>query len=260
MSEALTGGPQEAIAVPSYETVQADTKLAAIRVLSSTGGVEVTEALRGRQAEVLAIINHLAVSAGLQLVFGNPKEEQIQDRASLEGTVTDETDAGVENDPRLAAFKAQFEALPAKSRRNLSWVQVIKGMSQSVDMLLSNVAKLESAQVFEVDQNHNLVFCDGGDEVPNSTLDKNYFNNHRETKAAGLELFTEAEYRRLQTGKRKYDKEGVTWLESGDHPSSALDACCRRGKVSVRNDDMPGFSVPFRGARRLLRVKFHPVT
>lgn len=254
MSEALTTGQQEVIDVPAYETVQADTKLAAIRVLSSTGEPEATETLRDRKGEVLAMMQRLAASAGLSLVLRN--SEQAQDGVSVEGMVADETGEEAEGDPRLAPFKVQFDTLSETARRNLSWAQVVKGMSQSVDALLANVGKLENAKVFEVDENDNLVFSDGGYEVPRFTLNKNYFDNRRETKAAGLELFTEAEYRRFQSGERKYEKQMITWLESGENPSRALYAYWRYGRVNV-DDSVPKLPDEARGARRLLRVKLN---
>ena len=127
-------------------------------------------------------------------------------------------------DPRLATFKEQFNALSGAERRNLTWQQVLNAAG-SVDSLLESVNKLENAQVFEVDENNNLVFCDGGDEVPNSTLGQNYFACRNAAHEAGLELFSEAEYRRLQgRGSRKYEKNMITWLESGENPSFALNA------------------------------------
>jgi hypothetical protein len=165
---------------------------------------------------------------------------------------------GIENNPRLASFKTQFEALSSTARRSLTWAQVVNAMELSVDELLANVAKLEKAQVFRVDENNNLVFCDGGDEVPSSTLDKNYFVNRKETLEQGLELFPEDEYLLLQDGERKYDRKFVSWIEAGDAPFDGVFACWYSNENRLEiSTDFPEDPEKWRGARRLLRVKLN---
>ncbi len=156
-------------------------------------------------------------------------------------------------EPSLAPFKAQFEALSATARRNMSWVQVVRSMSQPLDVLLSNIAKLESPQVFEVDDKNNLVFCDGGDEVPSFTLDGNYSSLIRKAKNKGLEAFTGGEYERFyaQGGEGRYDKTFRSYISvNGDgwshmlHGKACLHPCnnCKCTEI---------------GMRRILRVKLH---
>lgn len=107
------------------------------------------------------------------------------------------------------------------------------------------------------EENGYELWCDGGDEVPESTLNKDYFTCRKEAHDLGLELMTEDRYRKLQSDERKYDREMATWLESGDNPSAALRAYWYDGMVNVLAHN-PRNPLGSRGARRLLRVKLEP--
>lgn len=177
MSETLI--QPEVIEVPAYETVRADTKSAAIEVLSSAGDVEVIEALRGNQGEVLSIIQRLAASAGLSLMLKNPIQEAPQEGVvPLEGILV-EKQAGeeAEGDPRLAALVSQFEALPDLTRtiqgKVRTGAEIARAIS-NVEAFLFEVADLKSGEFWEFNPEGQLVMGDGCAEPPNETLNLDY--------------------------------------------------------------------------------------
>ena len=154
----------------------------------------------------------------------------------------------------LPDLRADFESGRFPRPKDLTFEKVQDVLLAKNAEGLLKAAKLESAQFFEVDEAGNLVLSDGTAEVPQSTLGQNYSTARKEIHAAGLELFKRAAYERLQSGRRKYEaRTRVTWLESGENPSTALLACWRYGSVFVY-EGSPDRGNGRRGARRLLRV------
>lgn len=245
MAESVSQAPEVADAVAvDTERVQFAAMLAPFLNEALTGDTPVDE-LKARLRTALGG----GTDGETELVVALQQEQSVGVQAE-----------SAQEDPRLTNFKGQFNALSEDERKNFTWEQVLR-VAGSVDSLLESASKLNNAQVFEVDENNNLVFCDGGDEVPNSTLGQNYFTCRNAAHEAGLELFSEAEYRRLQgRSSLKYEKRMITWLESGENPSFALGAYWDRGGVYVSEDSPrygydPRIGDYVRGARRLLRVK-----
>jgi len=203
------------------------------------------------KANALAILG--AVDSGAET------EQELATALKAKADAESEQPEAQEESPVIKKWQSQFEALPEAAKKGLTWEQVIQA-SGSEEELLAKTSKLEEAQIFEVDEKGNLVFCDGTDEVPQSTIGeegKDYFTCRREAHEDGLELFTEEEYKRLQCQcERKYEKRLITWLESGENPSLALFAYWRDGIVLVGERD-PDVQVRNRGARRLLRVSLN---
>jgi len=154
----------------------------------------------------------------------------------------------------LPNLRADFESGRFHRPKDLTFEKVQDVLLAKNAEGLLKAAKLESAQFFEVDEAGNLVLSDGTDEVPAHTLGQNYPTARKEIHAAGLELFKRAAYERFQSGERKYEERtSITWLESGEDPSRALDSEWWNGYVFVEGRN-PDDGLINRGARRLARI------
>lgn len=157
------------------------------------------------------------------------------------------------SNPKLAYFAIQFDQLTGNPRRNLNWFLVERGIG-SVDKLLVQVAKLDDPIIFEIDGENNLVFCDGGAEVPNKTINLDYYSASQLVSNDGLELISAVEHDRAQivTGRR-FERKTKTWVECG----SPYQWAAVKSGLSTSESILGGYSSEKIGARRLYRHKLN---
>lgn len=148
--------------------------------------------------------------------------------------------------PLLTKWRAEYKALTGQKP---AWEFVATKLTPDV---LAKAANLEDAKIYGFNKNGELCIGDGRSEVPEETLNQYYSTIRNATHAKGLSLVRRDEYELFNKGN--FELRTVTWLESGDDPSGALNAYWHSGFVFVYEND-PDRRRGDRGARRLLRVK-----
>lgn len=159
-------------------------------------------------------------------------------RNMVEGTIESAADSTIE-------FLKRSRHLSGQRRGDLEREYIIPNLEMPLEEIAEGLSKLERPYVLYVDGDCNLVVCDGEDDVPFHTLDRDYFDCRNEARGQGLELITLKENFLFRKLIGKPEKETYTWSESGDNPTritSASTACKPTDKWEKR------------GARRVFRI------
>ena len=123
-------------------------------------------------------------------------------------------------------------------------------LEQSSELMMSVL--LNDPQVLWVDEEDNLVIgaSAGADNIPASTLGKDYHACKRAAQDAGLHLLTLSEFRALGPQDQRY----ITWLDSGENPEKALCAKWTDGKLQTKRINATS-SDPNLGACNVIKIK-----
>lgn len=180
-----------------------------------------------------------AETASLLAILQRTKGTGEQVAGVMEGVETQE-------DPLLTLFKKQLSG-------KVDEAKFVKAMTPEK---LASARKLKDPEIAWV-KGGEIVITDGCDEVAEETIGMNYLIARKHCVDNGFQMFTKDEYERLQECPKKFEASNtVTWIESGDNPSSALRADWDQnsGKVDFFGSD-PRSVNSRRGVRRSLRVK-----
>lgn len=156
----------------------------------------------------------------------------------------------------LEGYKRQFSALTVDNKPE--W-EVVKGrLTADGNKKLKLAMALEQTVIFGVDSSGQILFSDGGNEVPEETKGKDYYTTKSDVMGDKYEFFDTSLMRQWEFVTRKHFVRSTwSWLKSEDLlPSDARCAYFASNYAGVRvyGSDDPRFGRPFLGARRLLRV------
>lgn len=153
-------------------SVTQEVKIATVQAVLSEGDIEVSEVLRDRREETLALVQRLLLSAGIQGTFSIPEADKPNE-IGVELVVP--TVRNAELSPEQAwfgQFKTRFEALP-QLHKDVQWADVEKSLkadSESMKKLQALDAKGHNMNVFG-EENGEFVFVSGWSDYAQVSAD-----------------------------------------------------------------------------------------
>ncbi len=208
----------------------------------------------GRTAMLEAVRSEAARLVGLSII--ERSETEVDTDFPIEATTNELPEEISDEDPRLTLLKEQYEALPQADRTSvkgvMTWEQVVSAIP-NMSEFLTGVDSLSVPEVYWVNEEGQLVVGDGCAESAQETRNLDY----NQSRAAAMSvanrgLITLEEYKRKNRGQ--FEVQTYIWVESGENPSTARNACWYGGRV--RSDERnPGNG--YLGSRRVLRVNLN---
>ena len=112
------------------KTVSPELRIAAAQAVLSEGNIEVSEVLRDRREETLALVQRLLASAGIQVTFSTPEADEPNELAvELGQAVAPDTELSPEQQEQawLGAFKPALMRSP-QLHKGIEWTDVEKSL------------------------------------------------------------------------------------------------------------------------------------
>ncbi|EKD63329.1 MAG: hypothetical protein ACD_51C00292G0004 [uncultured bacterium] len=149
----------------------------------------------------------------------------------------------------LDGYRVQLDNLRAGNKPE--WEVVQGRLLANGKNKLKLAMALEQTVIFGVDASEQILFSDGGNEVPECTKGKNYSDTMTAIKDK-YELFDKTLMRQWETATGKHFVNSTwSWLTSA---RCAYFSFSDYRRVSVEERVNPKHGLPYRGARRMLRV------
>lgn len=230
-TEVRTDGTDEAV-VEVATTVSPEVKVAAAQAVLSEGNVEVTEVLRDRRGETLALVKRLLASAGIQGTFSLPEAED-ESVADVEiADATQERQLSPEAAERtLNTLQTRFDA-NSHLHEGCDWKRVKTALEANPEALWS-INQMEAQghmpDVYNFDNDgFDIGTC--SEETPSGArncvydaeaaawLKENYlketFNGSavEMAEAMGIKLMSTTQYKEVLQRKGKFDRQTWSWL------------------------------------------------
>jgi len=274
-TDVQTGGADEAV-VEVATTVSPEVRDAAAQAILSEGDVEITEVLRDRRGETLALVKRLLASAGIQGTFSLPEAEG---ESVVNVELADATQRQLSPEAAeltLSTLRTRFDA-NSHLHKGCDWNRVKTALEANPEALWS-INQMEAQghrpDVYNFDDSgfdigtcsietpsgaRNCVY----DAEAATWLKENYpdekFNGSAVelAEAMGIKLMSKAQYKEVLQRKGNFDSQTWSWLLTDEATREAGDALSGNrddGDVYVvqaaaRDHDPIG---AFRGSLRVL--------
>lgn len=213
-------------------TVSPEVKVAAAQAVLSEGGVEVTEVLRDRRGETLALVQRLLASAGIKGTFSLPK---VEDDAALNVELADATEerelSPEDAECTLSTLESRFSA-NSHLHEGCDWSRVKSALEANTEALWS-ISQMEAQghmpDVYNFDGSgfdigtcseetpagaRNCVYAAEAAAWLKENRPQERFNGSavEMAKAMGIGLMSPAQYRDVLQSKGKFDMQTWSWL------------------------------------------------
>ena len=242
-TDVRTGGADEAV-VEVATTVSPEVKVAAAQAVLSEGDVEVTEVLRDRRGETLALVQRLLASAGIQGTFSLPEAE---DESVVDVEIADATQerqlSPEATERTLSTLQTRFDA-NSHLHEGCDWSRVKTALEANPEALWS-ISQMEAQghipDVYNFDNNgFDIGTC--SEETPSGARNCVYDaeaaawlkENHPQAtfngsavemaEAMGISLMSPTHYREILQQKGKFDRQTWSWLLTDEATRKTGDA------------------------------------
>lgn len=221
--EAAKKAPVTDLAQP----ISPEVRIAAAQVVLSEGDIEVTEVLRDRREETLALVQRLLSSAGIEMTFSSPKIDepqninieileasQLQPQAEIKKELTPE-----HKEVLFSNLKAKFEA-NMNLHPGMNWAELEQKLKSSPAATLVTLHKMwergGEPTVTDFDKKTGKYrFDDCSLESPEKGRDTTYPQAEQMAQDMGADLMEPEHYNnKFQKLGTQFDRNSWNWLKT----------------------------------------------